>query len=221
MQVPSHIGLIMDGNGRWALAAGKPRYFGHKAGLKSLKNIVFAASAQPQIKRITAFALSRDNFKRSANEINALIELLEHVLLNEADLFIEHGVSVNFIGDLSVFSTKIQGLLEQFSQATAAGSDLMLDVAINYSGQQNLLTLMPEALKTTEPEAFLNAKLPMIDLLIRTSGEQRLSDLCLWQLAYSELYFTKTLWPDFAQTEFAAALAWYAERERRFGEIHE
>lgn len=216
-----HIGLIMDGNGRWAVARGRPRFYGHKAGLDAFKAIVKFAAQASEIEHITAFALSKDNFKRSKTEINALIELLEQVLLHERQFFLELGVKVNFIGGLDQFSDKLSKLFLEFSSVTNNCSQLTLDVALNYSGKEQLLQLMPEVLKSSDPLLFLDQKLEPIDLLIRTSGECRLSDFCLWQLAYAEIYFTDCFWPDFDEDEFRKALLWFQQRDRRFGELNE
>ena len=216
--LPSHIGLIMDGNGRWAVKSGEPRHHGHRHGLTALKKVLAHAAAKPGIELITAFALSKDNFKRSKLEINALLLLLEQVLIQESVWFKQKSIKVEFIGERSVFSKTMQNLLHKFEEHTRSGQKLSLKVALNYSGKQELLTIMPQALKAHDPDSFLEQNLPAIDLLIRTSGEKRVSDFCLWQLAYSELYFTDCLWPDFSEAEFDAALSWYQARDRRFGE---
>lgn len=216
-----HIGLIMDGNGRWALARNKPRYYGHKAGLQAFKAIIDQAAKAPEIAQVTAYALSRNNLKRSAIEIKALLELLEQVLHKERNFFIELGVQVNFIGSFDFCSEKLQQLLLEFTNITSKGSSLILNVALGYSAQEQLVELMPKALKAQDPIAWLNQKLTPIDLLIRTSGERRLSDFCLWQLAYAEIYFADCFWPDFDGKEFNQALDWFWQRDRRFGELHE
>lgn len=216
--LPRHIGLIMDGNGRWAVKCGEPRHYGHRHGLTAFKRILAHAAAKPGIELITAFALSKDNFKRAKIEINALLALLEQVLIKESDWFLQHSIKVEFIGERTVFSKSMQSLLRKFEDSTSAGQKLKVKVALNYSSKQELLTIMPQALKAQDPNLFLEQNLPAIDLLIRTSGEKRLSDFCLWQLAYSELYFSECLWPDFSEAEFDAALSWYQARDRRFGE---
>lgn len=216
-----HVGLIMDGNGRWAKQKKQARIFGHKQGLLAFKNIIDYAAKNEEISQITAFALSRDNLKRSAVEIQALIGILHSVLQNELEWFCERHVAVNFIGDLSYFSNETRVGLKQFTEQTNQGSALKLNIALNYSGKHDILELIRENSHASLAEIEAKFLIKDIDLLIRTSGEQRLSDFCLWQLAYAELYFTEVLWPDFAATDFEKALLWFKKRERRFGEAHE
>ena len=224
--MPNHVGIIMDGNGRWAARYGKPRFYGHQHGLETFKNIVKFAASEMLFREMTVYALSKDNFKRSSCEVDALLGMLQQVLTKELDWFRSLNIKVRFIGDTSVFSDKIQNLLARFTVETKACSGLKLNVAINFSGRfaiaeavKNITTIGSVSDIVDNLEQNLN--LTPIDLLIRTSGEQRLSDFCLWQLAYAEIYFSELLWPEFDSQALVQALNWFKTRDRRFGEVYE
>lgn len=226
VRVPAHIAIIMDGNGRWAKSRGYLRVKGHSAGVKSFENIVLYCCKVPGVQELSAFALSRDNFKRSRAEIGALLSLFENMLENQLSFFISNDIRVVFVGDRSVFSDCLQSKMLEFEEATKLGKSLHVNLAVNYSGRYQIFEFMKN---NKLPDSFEDASLEFdklmgisaVDLLIRTSGEQRLSDFCLWQLAYSEIYFSNCFWPDFCESDLVAALEWYDSRDRRFGEVNE
>jgi undecaprenyl diphosphate synthase len=231
--IPKHIAIIMDGNGRWARRRQLPRIAGHKAGARSVREIVKVAAEQ-KICALTLFAFSSENWGRPKAEVKFLLDLLLNTLQEETDKLHENNIQLRFIGDMTPLNSRLQQHIHDSQLLTANNSGLKLTIAINYSGrwdiQQGVQALVNRALAgnltgTITPE-LINASLclgdlPEPDLFIRTSGESRLSNFLLWQLAYTELYFTDTLWPDFDRTAFEHALAFYATRERRFGLVTE
>jgi undecaprenyl diphosphate synthase len=222
-----HVGLIMDGNGRWAQARGLPRLAGHKRGARALRRTVEAAP-DLGISTMTLFAFSADNWLRPTSEVEALMDLFEEYLSRERRELIEKGVQVEVIGRRDRLRPHIVTQIERLELETKGGRDLFLRLAVDYSARwaiaEAAASLPPNA--SADPMLFReqlqrvqhsSPNVPDIDLLIRTSGEQRLSDFLLWESAYAELYFTKTFWPDFDGKELARAVEEYGRRNRRFG----
>ena len=228
--VPQHVAIIMDGNGRWAEKKGKIRVFGHRAGVKSVRRCVSFAS-QHNIKTLTLFAFSSENWKRPPAEVTTLMELFFTVLNREVKKLHKNNICLRIIGDLSAFSPRLQEKIKQAQLLTQSNSGLILNIAANYGGRWHIAqaaqalsrqVLSGEIAVNDVTEEVLDTeikKLPLsnVDLMIRTGGEQRISNFLLWQLTYAELYFTDTLWPDFNEDSFALALASFGNRERRFG----
>lgn len=228
--LPRHVVIIMDGNGRWAKTRNLPRIAGHRAGVNALKEIV-RATAGKGIRALTVYAFSSENWKRPGSEVSLLMELFMTSLQKSLDDLNRNRVRLRFIGDLAPFPLKLQNLIRNSEKATAGNTALELNVAINYGGRwdiTNTFRILAEKIRSGEinvddiDESLVGscislADLPEPDLFIRTGGEKRISNYLLWQLAYTELYFTDCLWPDFNPQEFEKALSWYAGRERRFG----
>ncbi|MCE2571466.1 polyprenyl diphosphate synthase [Motilimonas eburnea] len=220
----------MDGNGRWAEKKGKIRVFGHQAGVKSVRRCVSYAS-QNGIKALTLFAFSSENWKRPQSEVSTLMELFFTVLSREVKKLHKNNICLRIIGDLSAFSARLQEKIHQAELLTKDNTGLVLNIAANYGGRWQIAhaaqQLCQQVQQGTLTVADINEQnldkqlkdLPLsdVDLMIRTGGEQRISNFLLWQLAYAELYFTDTLWPDFDEASFAKALASFGNRERRFG----
>ena len=232
--LPRHLAIIMDGNGRWAKNRNLPRIAGHKAGVDTLHAIVKACAIK-KIRVLTVYAFSSENWKRPGTEISLLMDLFVTSLQKDVDELSSNNIRLRFIGDLSVFSVKLQKLMVKAEESTSKNTGLQLVVAINYGGRWDITnTIRTIAQKVKDgkinpddiDEDFVQASisladLPEPDLFIRTGGEMRISNYLLWQLAYTELYFTDCLWPDFSPAELDKALAWYSGRERRFGCISE
>lgn len=230
--LPCHVAVIMDGNGRWAKAKGLPRIAGHREGVKSVREIT-SLCRELGIGVLTIYAFSLENWKRPAPEINALMQLLEHYLKAERDELIEKGIRFQSIGRVDLLPPSATKWVRAIEQDTAHLSNMVLNVALSYSGRAEIVDaarklasecragdLEPEAIdERTFERALPTHGLPDPDLLIRTSGETRISNFLLWQLAYTELYFTPTLWPDFRRREALLALLEYQRRERRFGRV--
>jgi undecaprenyl diphosphate synthase len=228
--VPNHVAIIMDGNGRWAAARHLPRIAGHREGAKAVRRTIEAAIRQG-VSWLTIYAFSSENWRRPAGEVFDLTGLLRHYLQTEIAELGANGVRLRFIGDQTRFDADIQRDLATAEQTTAANTRLNLTVALSYGARAEIVAaaravaaaaaagaLAPDAADDEMFAGFLStAGIPDPDLLIRTSGEQRLSNFLLWQAAYAELVFLDVLWPDFDEAHFAAALAEYARRERRFG----
>jgi undecaprenyl diphosphate synthase len=228
--LPEHVAVIMDGNGRWAKSRGMPRTMGHKQGAQSLRNILNACRSR-KIRYLTIYAFSSENWKRSHEEVSDLMQLLKHYLEHELKTMHENKVRMRFIGDLSLLSDDIRNSVKNASQATAHYTDFNLTIALSYGSRQELVRSMRTlaqrvkegdiAVEDITEEMITStldtAGIPEPDLLIRTGGEHRLSNFLLWQSAYTELYFTSVLWPDFDDAHFGAALEDYAKRERRYG----
>ena len=228
--VPAHVAIIMDGNGRWAAARHLPRIAGHREGARAVRRTIEAAIREG-VSWLTIYAFSSENWRRPANEVFDLTGLLRHYLRTEIAELGANGVRIRVIGDRTRFDDDIQRDLKTAEQATAANTRLNLTVALSYGARAEIVaaaramaaavqagTLQPDAADDAMFAGFLStAGIPDPDLLIRTSGEQRLSNFLLWQAAYAELVFLDVLWPDFTEAHFAAALADYAQRERRFG----
>ncbi len=228
--IPQHVAIIMDGNGRWAEQRGKARSEGHMAGIEPIRATIRAARRNG-VRCVTFYAFSTENWGRPAAEVEALMELLCCCVISETPDLIRQGVRVRVIGDRSRFSEKVRGALDRIESDTAAGEALTMVLALNYSSRDELRrachrlaeaaaagSLQPEEITEERITAALDtAGMPDPDLVIRTSGEQRLSNFLLWQAAYAEFYFPEVLWPDFTEEEFDRALEVYARRDRRFG----
>ncbi|HEV1284538.1 MAG TPA: di-trans,poly-cis-decaprenylcistransferase [Bryobacteraceae bacterium] len=212
-----HVAIIMDGNGRWANARGLPRVAGHRTGADAVRRTVEAAPGLG-VSVLTLYAFSADNWRRPAREVSALMKLLGHYLVRETDRCIENGVRLQAIGRRDRLPPALVSLLEEAEGRTAQGSNLHLRLAIDYSSRQAILDAVRRDRAHTA-EAFSKALGPDVDLLIRTSGEQRLSDFLLWECAYAEMIFTRRLWPDFSEDDLAAAIDEYHRRDRRFGAV--
>lgn len=229
-QMPHHVAIIMDGNGRWAKRQGKLRVFGHKAGVQSVRRAVtFAASHH--LNALTLYAFSSENWNRPIQEVSALMELFVHALDNEVKSLHKHNIRLRVIGDISRFSPRLQDRIRRTEQLTEHNQGLTLNIAANYGGRWDIIqgvktlaeqvrqgTLCPEQISedVLAQHICMNDLAP-VDLVIRTGGEHRISNFLLWQIAYAELYFTDVLWPDFDDIVFEDALNAFAQRERRFG----
>lgn len=232
--VPKHIAVIMDGNGRWAKKRFLPRVAGHKAGVETVRKLV-KLCAENNVAVLTLFAFSSENWRRPEQEVSFLMDLFIKSLEKESTKLHEQNVQVRVIGDRSRFHEKLQQQIFNSEELTKHNTGLKLVIAANYGGhwdicqavqqiandvQQNKITAHEVSQELIQSK-LATADLPDPDLLIRTSGETRISNFMLWQTAYSELYFTDVLWPDFDEKEFAKALDFFANRERRFGYISE
>lgn len=212
-----HVAIIMDGNGRWANARGLPRIAGHRTGADAVRRTIEAAPGMG-ISMLTLYAFSADNWRRPAREVSALMKLLGHYLLRETDRCVENGVRLEAIGRRDRLPAALVSLLEEAERKTAQCSKLHLRLAIDYSSRQAILAAVRKDRPSTE-EAFSKCLGPDVDLLIRTSGEQRLSDFLLWECAYAEMIFTRRMWPDFSESDLASAIEEYHRRDRRFGAV--
>ena len=227
LQAPRHIAIVMDGNGRWAQRRFLPRLAGHKQGVNALRRCT-QACAQRGVAVLTVFAFSSENWNRPVDEVSGLLELLALALSREVPQLRKDGVCVRFVGDRAALSAKVRSGLEQAEAATAHNTRLVLNVCFNYGGRwdiaQAAAKLAAQGLPPTEQNlhaAMAMAHVPDPDLVVRTGGEQRISNFLLWQCAYSELYFSDRLWPDFDEAALDEAFAAFAERERRFGKTSE
>jgi undecaprenyl diphosphate synthase len=221
--VPRHVAIIMDGNGRWAKARGLPRVAGHRQGAEAARKVLRAAG-EAGVECLTLYAFSSENWRRPEEEVSDLMGLMRFYIGSELDNLHREGVRIRIIGDPSAFQPDIVRLLDKAVAKTAANDRMTLAVALNYGGRDELVRAIRKAsasggeISEVAIEAALDtAGLPPLDLLIRTSGERRLSNFLLWQAAYAELLFVDTLWPDFDGEALRAALADYASRDRRFG----
>jgi undecaprenyl diphosphate synthase len=222
--VPHHVAIVMDGNGRWATRRFLPRVAGHKQGVNALRRCVHAC-AERGIQVLTVFAFSSENWNRPAEEVSGLLELLVLALSREVPQLRADGVQLRFIGERRGLSPRLIAGLEQAEGATAGNSRMVLNVCFNYGGRWDIAQAAQALVARGEPltEANLDramalAHVPDPDLVIRTGGEQRISNFLLWQSAYSELFFSDKLWPEFDEAALDAALSAYASRERRFGQ---
>jgi undecaprenyl diphosphate synthase len=220
---PRHIAIVMDGNGRWATRRFLPRVAGHKAGVDSLRRCV-RACAERGVSVLTVFAFSSENWNRPQEEVSGLMELLAMAIGREVPQLVKDGVQLRFVGEREGLSSGVRQGLEKGELATAANTGLMLNVCFNYGGRWDMAQAARRLVAEHRPvtEANLNtalalAHVPDPDLVIRTGGEQRISNFLLWQAAYSEWYFTDTLWPEFNDAALDKAIAAFAQRERRFG----
>lgn len=232
LSVPRHVAIIMDGNGRWASQRGKERSFGHQNGRRPVQDCVEAA-IEAGVECLTLYAFSTENWKRPGSEISFLMHLLADSISDYKQDLIEQGVRLKTIGDLTRLPDDLQFKLQATVSETSQGENLTLVVALNYGGRNEIVSaakavlrdvvsgdLLPERLdEQVFSEYLFTSEFPDVELLVRTSGEQRLSNFLLWQSAYAELLFTKTLWPDFTKEHFLAALDEFARRNRRFGAV--
>jgi undecaprenyl diphosphate synthase len=232
--IPRHVAIIMDGNGRWAKQRNKLRTSGHKAGIECLNPIV-SHCAKQGVKVLTLFAFGRDNWTRPLSEVNLLMNLFASTLDKEIERLHQNNVQVSIIGDRSRLSSFLTTRIESIELKTQANTGLKLCLAIDYSGSWDITQASKRAAEkvasgdmrsdditpTKMSELMQTASFGDVDLLIRTSGEKRLSNFMLWQLAYAELYFTEKLWPDFTPYDIDLAIAFYNSRERRFGKVSE
>lgn len=230
MNIPQHIAIIMDGNGRWARQRGKERSEGHIAGMNSLRETVRNA-AEAGVKYLTVYAFSTENWGRPQAEVDALMELICKGVEMESEELAKVGIRVRTIGDRSRFSDKVKASLEKIEQMTQAGENMTFVLALNYSSRSEMTTAVQNIAKRVAAgeikaeeideklisEALYTSFMPDPDLIIRTSGECRLSNFLMWQASYSEFYFTPTLWPDFDKAELEKALEAYSARDRRYG----
>ncbi len=229
---PRHVAIIMDGNGRWAKRMHLPRFAGHQRGVEAVR-VAIKACVDRGIEYLTLFAFSSENWRRPAEEVALLLELFTGALTKEVVKLHRNGVRLRVVGDLGRFNTRIQTLIAEAERMTATNERLTLTIAANYGGRWDMLqalsrlvTEKPDVARSGIAESDLAPYLSMSyapepDLFIRTGGEHRISNFLLWQLAYTELYFTDALWPDFDAGALDEAIAWYRGRERRFGRTSE
>lgn len=232
--LPNHVAIIMDGNGRWAQQRGNPRIMGHKVGVESVQEIVRTAR-ELGIKVLTLYAFSTENWKRPALEVQALMGLLKSYLESELATMVQNNVSLRAIGQRERMPKEVAGVLEQVIAKTRDNTGLILNLALSYGSRTEIIQAVQGLAKKCATgavnaedideqlfsESLYTAGLPDPDLLIRTGGEARLSNFLLWQASYAELYFTETLWPDFRKDDFYAAIADFQRRQRRFGRTGE
>lgn len=224
--MPSHLAIIMDGNGRWAKQKGKIRSFGHKFGAKTVKDIIRAVN-DLNIKHLTLYAFSTENWKRPKEEVTTIMNLVVEYLNKETDDLIKENVKMDFIGDISSMPEKTRLSMNDTIERTKNGSGLNVHIALNYGGRKEIVNAAKEIIKEgidacdLDEELFskylYNSDNTEVDLLIRTGGDIRISNFLLWQIAYSELYFCDTLWPDFTKEELHKAIYSFQHKERRFG----
>ncbi|MBS1184472.1 MAG: di-trans-poly-cis-decaprenylcistransferase [Proteobacteria bacterium] len=229
-EVPRHIAIIMDGNGRWAKRRLMPRVAGHRKGVEALRGVI-RACAERGVTHLTVFAFSSENWRRPQEEVTLLMELFLRALENEVARLHENDIRFRVIGELSGFSERIQALIRDAEALTRNNSRLTFTVAANYGGRWDIVQAVKKLMASGVAPAEVDeaalvqhlsmADMPEPDLFIRTGGEQRISNFLLWQLAYTELYFTETLWPDFDAAALDAAIVSFRARERRFGRTSE
>ncbi len=232
--LPKHIAIIMDGNGRWAKSKGKNRVFGHRNGTEAVHKVVEAA-ARMQIEHLTLYAFSTENWNRPQQEVSTLMDLLIRALRRELNKMVKNNIQLKSIGDISKLPTEVEKELIDTINKTRDNDGMILTLALNYGARQELTQAMQQIASKVKnniispenvDETIINKhlytqNLPSVDLLIRTSGEQRISNFLLWQIAYAELYFSEVLWPDFNEKHFEEAITSYQKRERRFGKTSE
>ncbi len=232
--LPRHVAIIMDGNGRWAKKRFLPRFAGHKAGVETVRKIV-EISAELRIEALTLFAFSSENWQRPKKEVDILMDLFVSSLEKEVKQLHQNGIRLQFIGDRSEFNQKLQSRIAESEQLTRDNQGMRLVIAANYGGKWDIVqaarqlaeqvrqgTIEPQDITADMLHQYISlSDLPEPDLFIRTSGEHRISNFMIWQLAYTELYFTNILWPDFDRAAYMDALKSFADRERRFGQTGE
>jgi undecaprenyl diphosphate synthase len=228
--LPRHVGIIMDGNGRWAQLRGQPRLSGHRAGAESVRDITRAAR-EIGLEALTLYAFSSQNWARPADEVTGLMELLREFLIDERSEILDNGIRLEALGDIDRLPGLVSEPLEELRAASAHNSKMVLTLALSYGGRESITraaaaaardiaagTLRVDQLDADKLGSYLpTAKLPPLDLLIRTSGEQRISNFMLWEVAYAELMFVDVLWPEFRRGHLHECLRAFGERERRFG----
>ena len=232
--IPQHVAIIMDGNGRWAQQQGKERYEGHIAGVESVRAVVRAA-ARNGVRWLTLYAFSTENWGRPIAEVEAIMELFCKSVIGEAPDLVRQGVQVKIMGERTHFSHRVLEMIERIEQETMGGQRLTLVLAFNYSSRREIMLATREIARKVAAgelseadidervisEHLMTSSMPDPDMIIRTSGECRLSNFLLWQASYAEFYFPETLWPDFTEECFDKAMAAYAQRERRYGLVSE
>ena len=230
IKVPNHLAVIMDGNGRWAKKRNKNRVYGHTKGIIAVRKIV-EESVRLEIKYLTLYAFSTENWNRPEKEITILMQLLLKSLKNEFKKFIKNKIKLNVIGNISLLPKSVKDELSHVLKKTSENDQLVLTLALSYSGREEIQSAMKKICakvknniipiekidQSTINEHLYTENLPDVDLLIRTSGEKRISNFLLWQIAYAELYFSEVLWPDFNEKNLHEAILNYQKRERRFG----
>ena len=230
MNIPEHIAIIMDGNGRWAEKKGMPREFGHQNGVRSVKKIVEEAN-KSKIQYLTLYTFSVENWERPGNEVATLMSLLVQTLKDEFEELQSNNIRLNSIGDIESLPQEVSEELKNIIENTKNNSGMVLTLALSYGAKQEILNAVKNISQKVKngiicldnfDDSIINdhlytKNLPNVDLLIRTGGEQRISNFLLWQIAYAELYFTDMYWPDFSQQDFTNAIIEYQKRERRFG----
>jgi len=233
-KLPVHIAIIMDGNGRWATQHGMDRIIGHQRGVESVRKIIEAA-AELKIQYLTLYAFSTENWRRPDEEVTALMEIMVQSLNNETNTLLENNIRLTAIGDLGRLALGVRARLSETIRVTSKSTGLYLVVALSYSSRWEITEaarrlaadvcsgkVKPESVGETEFEKYMSTSgIPDPDLMIRTSGEIRISNFLLWQLAYTELYFTEKLWPDFGKEDFYSAIIDFQKRVRRFGKTSE
>lgn len=233
-RIPEHVAIIMDGNGRWAKSKGHLRLFGHRHGVKTVREIIEAAT-EIGVKYLTLYAFSTENWNRPQSEVNGLMELLVETIKGETPTLLEKGIRLRTIGNVGQLPPKCNNQLDHTVEATKEGKKMTLILALSYSGRWDIIEAvkkiatdvqlgktLPENINEETLNAALNTgQYPNPDLLIRTSGEQRISNFLLWEIAYSEIHFSPVLWPDFTRDDFYRAILDYQSRERRFGKTSE
>ncbi len=230
VKIPAHVTIIMDGNGRWAKQRGQERLYGHKEGVESVRACIECAVGAG-VKYLSLFAFSEENWGRPVEEIEGLMQLMLKAILNETPTFQKNGIRFRVIGDFSRLSDKLRKEIDDCMALTENNTTLTLIIFLSYSGKWDILQAanryiaehkgesVPELDASTLDRYLSTYGIPDPDLLIRTSGEQRISNFMLWQTAYTEYYFTEVLWPDFRKTEFQLALEAFSQRDRRYGKV--
>ena len=225
LDVPNHIAIIMDGNGRWAKEKGMPRTYGHKAGADTLRKIL-TSCGELGVKYLTVYAFSTENWKRAKEEVDTLMFLFKTYLRNEKKLLMKNNVKFIVSGRKEGVSQDLLNEIKKLEDVTKGNSGITLNIAFNYGGRAEIVDAIREIVKNNEKEIteetvekYLYNQLPDPELLIRTSGEMRISNFLLWQIAYSEIYVTDTYWPDFNKDELVKAIKSYQKRDRRFGGV--
>ncbi|MEO0229922.1 MAG: isoprenyl transferase [candidate division WOR-3 bacterium] len=229
-EVPQHVAIIMDGNGRWARERGLPRYLGHKAGAESVREVI-RISRLVGIKYLTLYTFSLENWKRPEREVRFLMRMLSELIADEVEMLVKNNVRIDFIGRLDLLPQSVKEEIKKAREKTEKCDGLMVFLALSYGGRAEIIDAVKNLVKSgfnidelTEETFKKFTYLPEIpdpDLLIRTGGEVRISNFLLWHIAYTEFYFTKTLWPDFRSEEFLRILEDFAQRQRRFGGVPE
>lgn len=231
-RLPKHVGIIMDGNGRWAKQRGKPRIFGHKAGAESVRAIV-DTTARLELKAVTLYAFSTENWKRPKTEVSGLMSMMKHYLKSEFNTIHKNNIRLRILGEMSALDDDIRRDLQKAIEMTANNTGTNLSVALNYGGRAEITNAcrlaakkileggrnLDEITETDIEENLYTAGLPEVDLMIRTSGEMRISNFLLWQIAYAEIIVTPVLFPDFRRTDIFKAIIEFQNRERRFGSV--
>jgi undecaprenyl diphosphate synthase len=233
-RLPSHVAVIMDGNGRWARQRGLDRIFGHQQGVEAVREVIETA-AELKIRFLTLYAFSNENWGRPDEEVSALMGIMVQSLSNETDTLLKNNISLRAIGDMDRLADNVRERLLETIKLTSASTGLNLIIALSYSSRWEITmaarrmsaevkkgTINPDSVTEDDFEKYLTtAGIPDPELMIRTSGELRISNFLLWQVAYAELYFTETLWPDFGKDDFYKAIIDFQKRERRFGKTSE